>query len=155
MSSVIGRLKATYADYTGEKSSFNVNAAVLTAANFDAQMALKTAFLAAVGNVVIGRLLSVDVYNETLDAVSAPNEPTAQVELGWRVDYVDDTTFRKQSVTIAAPLMSLLDANDRAHAEIGDGADVDDFIAAWEAYAVTKDGNAPTVSEITLVGRNR
>lgn len=150
MSTLAGKLTVRHADYDGELSSFVVTVPAMSAENFAAQEALRDAFLAALANVVSGLRTSYAYYNEVVQSVAAPDDPTAQRELKWTVDIIDPTALAGYAIGLPIPKLALLDENDRAHAAIGDGDVVDNFVAKLEAYVLSPDGNAVTVEEITL-----
>lgn len=144
----------TYADYDGEKSSVRVRAAALTVGNIVAQTTLHDNVLNGIGGITLGLAVKQTMGNEELLSISPSDDQDAQREFKWLVQYHDDTTFDRYTLELPCADVSKLDANDRGNAEIGDADVVDAFITAFEAYALTKAGNAAVVDEITLVGRN-
>jgi len=149
-----GRFSATFSDFDGEKANTGVHCEILSAANYDAQATLRTAFNAALIAMQIGEFQSSQYGNVSVQSISKSDDADAQRERKWRVDYHDATTFKAYRIEIPCADSSLLDPQDRAHAEIGDAGVVDAFIAAFEAYALSEVGNAIVVDEITMVGRN-
>ena len=144
----------TFTDYDGERSTMQVRAALLTAANFDAQAALAATLgssIAAITNGVVYRY----GYGNSFDVSPLPSaDPTAQREMKWLVQYHGTTDLKSYRVEIPTVDFSVLDPNDRAHAEIGDAGVVDAFVTAFEAYVKADDGNGVAIDEMTLVGRN-
>jgi hypothetical protein len=69
------------------------------------------------------------------------------------VSFHDTITFARYNIQVPTADSDLLDANDRAHARIGDAGYVDDFITKFNAYALSDAGNAVVVDEIALIGR--
>lgn len=151
---VTGALSVTYFDYDGEPGVFSVNVPVLSAANFDAQATLRTAFVAAVQAITLGELNATRYGNVSLQGIVPSEDPDAQREDKWRVDYHDATSLKRYRIDIPTCDDAQLDANDRKHAHIGDAGVVDAFVDAFEAYVITPDGGASVVDEITRVGRN-
>lgn len=143
-------------DYDGEVGSFRVNVAVLSAANFDAQAALRSSFTVALANIVGGNSDHFAIGNTYpgLEQGQPSDDPLDQRELKWLVQYHDTTTNKKYRCELPCADLSQLDPDDRKNANIGDAGAVDGFITAFEAYVLSEAGNAVEVDEITLVGRN-
>jgi hypothetical protein len=151
---VKGVQTASFADYNGEIGSLSMNVAVRTAANWAAQETLMGDFFIALQAIVMGVRTQQFVGNRQTLSLEIAADQEAQREKKWLVQYHDATTLKRYNLEIPTADLSQLDPEDRAHAAIGDAGDVDAFIAAFEAYALTPDGNAPVVDEITFVGRN-
>ena len=149
-----GSLVLSVKDYSGEIGRTSFHVPVITAANFTAQETLRNALIAAYGDMIWGTLQKTDFGNAELLSQALPVNTAAERESKWMVQYHDMTTLQKYRLEIPAADQSLKDTNDHAHADIGDAGVVDAFIAAFEAYARTADGNVPVVDEITFVGRN-
>jgi len=141
-------------DYDNEVGAWHVRSATLTAANFDAQATLRDALSAAVVDITVGTIVKQDYGNREAVALGPDANEESQRELKWLVQYHDNTTLDRYSIEIPCADVLELDPNDRAHADIGDAGHVDAFVTAFEAYVLSKAGNAVTVDEITLVGRN-
>lgn len=150
----MGKYVRTYVDYDGEATTFQVKAADLTAANFDAQVALQVALGAATNGICLGALKKIEYGNVIDSPVLESDEPTAQRELKWLVKYHDATTADKLRLTIGTADPAALDPNARKQAYIGDGDVVDAFVTAFEAYVLSPLGNAVEIDQIVLVGRN-
>lgn len=149
-----GRAVVSYADYDGEISTFGVRSTTPTAANFDAQVAAFEALQDAAAAITLGLKTQTSLAIVNKVAIGEAADDAAQRELKWLVQYHDATTFKFYTVEIPCADTSVLDPDDRSHADIGDASVVDAFVAAFEAFALTPDGNAPHVNNITLVGRN-
>lgn len=149
----LGFYSRTYRDYDGEESNVRVRVEELTAVNFAAQLALSVTFATALNGMQLGAIARYGVGNEYAISPDPSADPTAQRETKWLVQY-HGTNGKNYTMEIPCAKHSLLDANDRAHAEIGDAGAVDAFIAAFEAYVLDEAGTAVVVDEITLVGRN-
>lgn len=143
----------TFRDYDSELSNVRVNATVLTAANFDAQATLRNAFVSAMQAISLGVKGQESFGNQIVSSLSPAGNDAAQREQKWLVQYHDSTSLKRFSFEIPCADTGALDANDRAHAEIGDSGVVDAFVAAAEAYVLSPDGGAIVIDEITLVGR--
>lgn len=154
MSTLTSEYTVKYKDYDGEVSKVTFTVTPLTAVNFDAQEALRAALQTALDNVLLGELQSWEKANVVVDSVSMATDPFAQRELAAKATYLDATALKKYTTQIPSPDLAHLDPTARAIFEIGDAGHVDAWITAFEAYALTPDGNAPEVQEIKLVGRN-
>lgn len=142
-------------DYDGETTTFRVRAAQLNAGNIAAELGLQAALGTAINDMVVGALNRITYGNEVDTPVIAATDKAAQRELKWLVQYHDDVTGEKLTAELGTADVTRLDPNSRGQAEIGDGAETDAFVAAFEAYV--KSGvaeNAVTVDRIVLVGRN-
>jgi len=149
----IGYLSTSHTDYDSEHANHRVYTTVLTAANFDAQAALRAAYQSAVEAIVLGIRWKYEFGTMIVNNVNPSSDAAAQVELKWMVSFHDNVTFKRYRVELPCADTAQLDPNDRAHANIGDAGVVDAFVTAFEAYALSEVGNAITVDEITLVGR--
>jgi len=150
---VSGKASVTFADYDGEITTTSVNVLALSAANYDAQATLRTAFVAAMVAMTIGELQRSEYGNVSLQSITPASDVQAQREKKWLVDYHDATSLKRYSFEIGTADLDQLDPNDRAHAEIGDAGIVDAFVTAAEAYLLSPTGGAIVVDEITFVGR--
>lgn len=150
----MGFYTRTLMDYDEENSTVRVNATALNETNLAAQLVLQSNFGAAINDMSLGSLQTIRYGNEVISNNEAPIETYAQRELKWRVDYRDAVTGDKFHFTIPCANLDLLDPNNRKQAFIGDGGDVDDFVAAAEAYVLSPNGNAIQILQIIAVGRN-
>lgn len=150
-----GRQGYSLIDYDSEVGGLSFKVAARSAANWAAQETLAGNFKIALAAIVRDNtIIKEEITNVTTSTPTPPDDVFAQRENKWRVDYHDGTTGKFYQVEIPCADLEVLDPNDRAHAHIGDEDVVDAFIAAFVAYALTPDGNAPIVDEITFVGRN-
>lgn len=148
----MGKLNLTYVDYDDEKSAVGVYAPDLTAGNFAAQEALRTAFEAAVESTTIGALRKTSVIAvETRTGSGPAANAAAQREQKWLVRGVTSTGF-PVSFEIPCADTSLLEVN---------GPRMDPAGAEWaalkadgEAYIRSNRGETVTLVEAVLVGRN-
>lgn len=150
----VGRVSRSYLDYDSEVGTAAFYMPTLTTANYATQQTAITALYSAMDAMTGGVPIRWEHGNMYTDANPVPPASEAvQRELKWLVRYHDNVTGRKGSYEIPAANTARLDPNDRAHAEIGDAAEVDAFVTAFEALVRSPNGNAVTVEEITLVGR--
>lgn len=145
----------TIRDYDNEVGNVRMRAATITAANFDAQTTLRGNLATAMNAITLADSIAAYSHgNENVANISPATAPTAQRELKWLVQYHESGGVKPYHITVPCADPAALDANDRAHAEIGDGSVVDAFITAFEAFVLGPNGAAVVVDEITLVGRN-
>jgi hypothetical protein len=140
-------------DYDGETGTLQFPIAAITAENFSAQATLRGDFNIALQAIIEGVRQREQFGNRIVSSLDVASSESAQRELKWLVQYHDATTLKRYQCEVPTADTAALDANDRAHADIGDADVVDAFVTAFEAYALTPDGHAPVVDEITLVGR--
>lgn len=142
-------------DYSNEKSSFGVNATVLTAANFVAQQALAATLAGTISDLSIGELTKQIAQVPVVDTPAIPTSPYAQREMKWLVQYQGDSSGKLFSIEIACPDIT---DNVVVNTDTADMASTDwaAFVTAFEAYAKSPDDVAETVTVIgaRLVGRN-
>lgn len=149
----MGRYARTLKDYNDEITTVAVRAVDLNAGNIAAQLILQSDFGAAINDISLGSLQKIEYGNQVFSNSPAPVDTWAQRELKWRIDYTDDVSGEPGFFTVGCADTSLLDPNNKAVMNVLD-QDVIDFIAAFEAYAISKDGNAVTFVQGLLVGRN-
>lgn len=141
-------------DYDGETTTFRVNTADLTAANFDAQVALNVALGVGIVGITRGHLQKISYGNEIVSP-AVPDDPLSQRENKWLIRFHDVVNNVAQSpIELGTADLTMLDPNNRGYAHIGDGGAVDAFVDAFEAYVLSKDGNAVAIDSIQFVGRN-
>jgi len=151
---VYGKYSRTIIDYNAEKSNHGFKTTALTAANFDAQAALRAAYGTAVAGICNGVLGQSEYGNVDFTGNDPSDQPADQRELKWLVRYIDTTTQKKGSLELPCADTAILDPNNRGYAQMGDSGPVDAWVDAFEAYAKSQDGNAVEVQSIQLVGRN-
>jgi len=146
------RLVLTYLDHSLEKSTVQFRGVSMSAANFDAQVALATAL-----QLTLADLTNATLHKQTRvasEAVIATGAPAAGVqrENKWLVTYRDNVTGKKYRLEIPGADTTLLEeGTDRlAHTT----AEYIAFKAAFEDYVVSEAGNAVVLEELIHVGRN-
>jgi len=147
----------SYMDYGGEMSSVRVRGLTLTAANFDAQVALAEALENAISGtteIALGNVIRTSIGHVEPSGLSAPIDPQAQRETKWDVHYHSSSTGKKYRMEIPCADLALLDPNarDRMLVSSGNGQA---FVTAFNAYARCPDDGTPAVFDYALhVGRN-
>jgi len=144
----------TMKDYDGEPTTFRVRTLALTAANFDAQVALNVALGTAIVGITRGHVQKI-VYSNEIISPTVPDDPLSQRENKWLIRYHDAVTSEDLGpLELGTADLTVLDPNNRGYAEMGDAGPVDAFVSAFEAYVVSPDDNAVVVDSIQFVGRN-
>lgn len=151
-----GKLLLTYADYGGEKSSFQIPILDYTAANFDANETLVDALVSAIDALTIGLEVK-QIRSHSASGTGSGNSSNvnARRELKFLVTFSDDITGKVYQREIPTPLLT---ANTILQ-DVGGNANVSDtlwtdFITAFEAAAESEDGNAVSFVSARYVGRN-
>lgn len=150
-----GRHAIQFNDYNSERSTVQVNATTLTAANFDAQYAAFVSFYDAIVAITEGLRVGANFGNAyPIVAANTPaSSPNAQRERKWLVRYRDGTALKDYQMELPCADLTFLDPNNREYADMSD-TDVAAFVTAFEAFVISPDGNAVTVQSIQHVGRN-
>lgn len=139
-----------FRDYGKETSTVGVLGTTLTAANFDAQVALMAALRTAIEAMVVGETASrkIIALEEVISADPAASG-LAQRENKWLVRYTDGTNV----FTLEIPTADLTLLENNSEFLSLTGTEGSDFVTAFEAYCV-RNGQAVTVLDIQFVGRN-
>lgn len=155
----VAKVGMTFLDYSGENGrvDFYMNVAGTDYAGVIAEAAKGTA--GSVAAEICG-LSDCTCTVSDIQAVStkygdpAPVVKTAQREMGLMVTYVDTVTGKKYRITIPGPKWATL---GQAGTDKVDTTQAlwTAFVTAFEAHAVSEVGNAVTVLDGRLVGRNR
>lgn len=149
-----GRYTRTYQDYSGEKSTAQVNIVALTAGNIAATLTAVDVFSAAMDAVTLGNPVKETIVAEENQTGSGnAGSAFAQRELKWLVTYKDNTTNDIYTAEIPCPDLALLVPGTDLM-DIGTGTDGETFVNQWEALVKSRNGNATTVIQIRAVGRN-
>lgn len=140
-------------DYGSEATRLGFKITQLTAANFDAQIALVTTLQGAIENVALGLFTGKTVAAQDVPVGTKATVTEAQREIKWRVKYLDGTDpIGNGSFEIGmADTQFLVAGQGIMDISAGAGAAL---VTAIEAAVVSRLGNAVTVSEVVLVGRN-
>lgn len=146
------RLVLTYRDNSGEKSVATFQGVSLSAANYDAQVALQGTLETAIAGLVDGTLYKrMRVASESIIGLSLPASGV-QREIKYLVRYHDNVTGQQLRSELPCADLSQLVAN-KEFVDITAGAGLA-FKNAFEAYVVSDAGNAVVVDEIIFVARN-
>jgi len=143
-------------DYSGERTSTHVYLPSINAGTFDAVIAsagaLQTALLLATDCNHVNTTLTIETDDTT---PSLPSIETAQREFAVRIKYADATTGDIAFCTVPGPAVTFYPPQGVKGDIIPlDNAVFAAFITVMEANMKSKLGNAITVLEGRLVGRN-
>jgi len=151
-----GKVVLTYADYGGEKSSFQLPTLDWSAAAYDANQTLVDALVNAVDALTIGlEVKQTRTHSDSGAGSGQSSNVNAHRELKWLITFSDDVTGINYQREIPCPLLS---ANTILQ-DIGGNANVGDtlwtdFITALEAVGESPVGNAISFVSARYVGRN-
>lgn len=141
-------------DFSGEYSNFAINIPDVDETSWlatdTAVGTISTALQALTkGNIARRQLTAYNVHvNDTY-----PSDPMAQVEVGLRLFYKDDSNGEKFHVTVPCPDLDLIAEEGSDDVDMTLSV-VSTLTAAIEAVAVSKYGNGITFYRGTIVGRN-
>lgn len=149
-----GRYSRTYQDYSGEKSTMQVNIVALTAGNIAATLTAVDVFSAAVDAVTLGNPIKETIVAEENQTGSGnAGSAFAQRELKWLVTYKDNTTNDIYTAEIPCPDLALLVPGTDLM-DVSSGSDGETFVTQWQTLVKSRNGNAVTVIQVRAVGRN-
>lgn len=140
-------------DYGKEATRLGFNITQMTAANFDAQLALVVTLQGAIENVALGLFTGKTVSAQDIPVGPKSTDTAGQREIKWRVKYLDATDpIGNGSFEIGmADTQFLVAGEGKMDISAGAGAAL---VTAVEAALVSRLDNAITVDEVVLVGRN-
>jgi len=150
----------SFHDYDGEPSSMTVNTAEVTAAGLDAATTAAQALRTAINGLILGGVEQVTINDNIWDTVVPVTDPFAQREIKWTVISMDASGNKFKSNEIPMANLALLENSSKYIVKNGSvtvvtGATaVQAFIDAYEAYAVSNNGEALTVIDVYQSGRN-
>lgn len=150
-----GLMVVRYNDFTPERSTCNFPATLLTAANFDAQLADALALRDAIAAITLGLRVGFDVMNryETVSPSLPASSKLAQREAKWLVRFIDAAANGPFRLEIPCPDLDFLNVNNRGYLDLTstEGAA---FKSAFEAYVVSKEGESVEILDVKHVGAN-
>jgi len=154
LSPMTSRHSRSYIDYSNELSTVSFNVPDITAGNIVAVVSDINDIGLALLDLTLGNLKNTQtVLSFTGSNPNPPADPYAQRELKWLVNYRDDVTLKLYQMEIPTADLTgnLLTNTDQADLASADWAA---FVTAFEAGAVSPDGNAVTIVSAYVVGRN-
>lgn len=149
----MGRLTVGYMDFDTDKTQISVLTSDASAASYAAKLADADALSAAIDAVTLGtKFLS--AYTADENRVANPAPPAngfAQSHTRWLVTYRDSINAHDETLSIPTADLGaaglLLPNSDRADMTAAEWVA---FVAAFEAFAVSQDGNPVTVIDIVI-----
>ncbi len=149
-----GRYRHSLVDYDGQRRQFSFDTVVVTLANITAKIAEHDALVAAIADVTLGNLDFEEFVadREQIRPLVQPAVAAAQVSVEWVVTYVDDVTGAESNVRI--PTADITDTTlFAAGSNIWDPLDAKwvTFVAAFEAYVISPEGNAVSVQQVAFL----
>lgn len=150
----------TKMDYSKEKSRVDMGVVPITdGTTLSARLTQFAALLAAVDGVTNGTTVATQVVQDRNDsAPTPPTTPTSQRELKWLVVCADiaNNVSKIQIPTADLSVTDILKPNSDEANWNGTGAIAawTDFVTAFQAIYRNNHGNAVTITDIRLVGRN-
>jgi hypothetical protein len=149
-----GRYRHSLVDYDGQRRQFSFDAAVITAANHDAKKSDHDDLVAAIADVTLGALDFEEFVadRESIRPLVKAASAAAQVNIEWVITYVDDVNSAIYNVRV--PTADLTDDTlFMPNSNIWDPTDAKwvTFIAAFEAYVLSPDGNAVSVQQVVYL----
>ena len=141
-------------DFVGETQQHSLFTVTPTAGNLTAQIGLRDAYDTALTAITLANVYK---NNLGLNRRNSPKNPssdlTAHREIQWGVVFVDNTTGGRFTFRIAAPVLTanLLPGSD--HADLS-STDIAAYKSALEAFALSPAGNAITLIDLVVVGKN-
>jgi hypothetical protein len=149
-----GLLSVDLIDFSKETQQHSIYGAVLNAGNFAAQATAEGNYLTA-----LAAISSLNVYKTMFGNQSRnspknpPTDMSAQRELQWGVVYVDVVTGQIFTHRIGGPVLTANLKPNSDHADLA-ATDIAAYVTAFEAYALSPAGNAVTLTDIVVVGKN-
>lgn len=150
----VGKYDVSYRDYSNEVSNFAVYIPELTAGNFTATGAAVQTLGTATNALSLGQpARSALVAQINTISAASPSDVNAQRERKWLVTYRDTVTNRLYSLEI--PCADLAGGNLQANTDLANLASTEwaAWVTAFEAIALSQDGNPVDVLRAQHVGR--
>lgn len=149
-----GRARHSLVDYDRQRRQYSYPTVIITAANHDAKKTEHDAFIAAVADVTLGNLDFEEFVadREEIRPLISATSTAAQVSIEWIVTDVDDVTGAIRNVRI--PTADITDALLlAAGSNLWDPTETQwtTFVTAFEAYVLSEDGNACSVSQVAFL----
>lgn len=150
----------SFSDYDGEKSNVTINTVEITAANLDAQATLAATLRGAINAIILGGVNKVVISDTTWDTVVPSTDPFSQREIKWVIIAEDTAGNRFRSNEIPMANLVLLAGGNKYIVKNGfiatpdAGGEIADFVAAYEAFAVSNAGLPLSIVDMYQAGRN-
>jgi len=150
----------TWYDYDGEKSSMQVNIAEVTELTLAAQAIALGTLRTAMNDITLAVVSKASVTDNIHDIKVVPTNQFAQRETKWVIIAQDASGNVFKANEIPTANLALLEGGSKYIVKNGVVAVTDpdgfvaDFVAAYEAVALSQSGEALTIMDMYQVGRN-
>jgi len=150
----------SFSDYDGEPSNVTINTVEITAANLDAQATLLSTLRTAINAIILGGVSQLVIRDTVWDTAVPATDPFAQREIKWVIIAEDTAGNKFKSNEIPMANLDLLANGSKYIVRNGfiatpdAGGEIADFVAAYEAVAVSNAGLALTIIDMYQAGRN-
>jgi hypothetical protein len=157
---MVDKYQFSVIDYDGERSGGSLSIVNLTGANFDTQAGLANDFRTALNGIMLSTVSNDSMRNIITDADSQPSNSFAQRETKWLATAEDVITGRLYNYEYPTADLGLLEnnspyiVNNGVPSVVTGVVAVQAFIDAFEALAVSPDGNPLSLRVVQQVGRN-
>lgn len=144
------RLSLTYSDASSELSSMGINSNqfIDNAAFIVARSELEDAIDAVTDGTLIKREASLPTVVDT------KFNGAGQRELKLLIEYFDDVSFKNYSQEVPTAKLGLVTQPNSDYLDILDGGVNQALVTKYEAFAISPEGNALTVTGVKYIGRN-
>lgn len=147
-------------DYDGEIAGTTFNTVEIDAANLAAQETLLSSLRVATNNILLSSVEQATITDNTWDTVVPVSNPFAQREIKWVVIAQDTSGNKFKANELPMANLDLLENNSKYLIKSGNVVVSDPsgyvaaFKSAYEAFAVSNDGEALVIIDMYQVGRN-
>lgn len=150
----------TWYDYDGEKSTMQVNTVEITELTLAAQSTALGTLRTAMNDITLSVVSKASVTDNLFDTKTIPTNQFAQRETKWVIIVQDSAGNIYKANEIPTADLGLLENGSKYIVKNGvvsvtdpDGF-VADFVASYEAVALSQSGLAQTILDMYQVGRN-
>jgi hypothetical protein len=149
-----GRFNETQFDYSGEATTHGFRTTELNDTNIVAQQGLRDAYLSAVGDISNGTRGKHQLGN-VIRTGNGPGPAGSYRELKLLVTFEDTVTYRLGTVEIGCADLAAITLKENSDEVVLDDAGVmAAWVSAFEAFALSVDGNPVNVRRAMVVGRS-
>lgn len=154
--STMGALHISTIDSANRASTQRLNGATITPINFTAQAGLVSDLLSRTAALSLGFQTRSLSGNETMTyPVVIPSDANAQRGSKFAVSYVDSVgNKRTTQIAVAKYAAATYSNGDVILSGAGASTEVITYVAAFESYVLSDQGNPVTVTRIRTIGRH-
>lgn len=143
-------------DFANQTSNFQVNTDEITAVNIATITPQIAALQTAIEGICIGNINTATTV-ATVDEISTAkaSDPSARRELKWLCTAIDSVNGKSENRELPCPDVNTagIFESDGESLNLASGVGLA-FKTAFQAVAVSKDGNSQVLTKVRLVGRN-